>query len=152
MHYQEYFQDENDPAPHVYVIYHNGDRWGKIKVGRRTLDFDLSGGGTRSIPISRPVVLHSNISGGSKLHVIYRDEEYDDKACMKSLELDKENEWETIILTDTGLDRWEPTFDTELWKEKGILNLFIQKVGQGSGEKAVEMRPTMIRVLEIDNL
>ena len=147
-----YYQGEKDPAPHVYIIYHNGEVWDQLKVGNRTLDFDLKGGGTRSIPISRPVVLHSNLSGTSKLHVIYRDEEYDDNACMKSLELGKENEWETIILTETGLDRWEPTFDTELWKEKSILNLFIQKVGQGSGEKAVEMPPTMIRVLEIDGL
>jgi hypothetical protein len=147
-----YFQDEKDPAPHVYIIYHDGENWDKLKVGHRTLDFDLSGGGTRSIPISRPVVLHSDRSGSLRLHVIYRDEEYDDKACLKTLELGKASDWKTTILTETGLDRWEPTFDTELWKEKGILNLFIQKVGQGSGEKAVEMPPTMIRVLEIDKL
>ena len=116
------------------------------------MDFDLSGGGTRSIPISRPIVLHSNHSGDSKLHVIYRDEEYDNNACLKTLDLDRPGEWQTNIITDTGLDRWEPTFDTELWKEKGILNLFVQKVGQGSGEKAVEMPPTMISVLELDKL
>ena len=147
-----YYQDEYDPAPHVYIIYHNGDIWDRIKVDQRTLDFDLSGGGTRSIPISRPIVLHTGNSGRSKLHVIYRDEEYNDKACMKTIDLGMANDWETTILTETGLDRWEPTFDTELWKMKGILNLFIQEVGQGSGEKFVEMPPTMIRVLEIDKL
>ena len=71
---------------------------------------------------------------------------------MKTIELEKTRDWNTTILTDNGLDRWEPTFDTELWKEKGILNLFTQKVGQGSGEKAVQMPPTMIRILEIDGL
>jgi hypothetical protein len=147
-----YYQDKNDLAPHVNIIYNTGESWNGLKVGQRTLDFDLSGGGTRSIPISRPIILHSNNSGASKLHVIYRDEEYNDKACLKTLELGKGSDWETSILTETGLDRWEPTFDTELWKDRGILNLFVQKVGQGSGEKAVEMPPTMIRVLEIDNL
>lgn len=145
-----YYQDKGDLAPHVYIIYHNGEKWDQLKVGHRTLDFDLSGGGTRSIPISRPVVLHSNNSGGSKLHVIYRDEEHNDKASLKTIELGMASNWETTILTETGLDRWEPTFDTELWKNKGVLNLFIQKVGQGSGERAVEMPPTMIRVLEIN--
>jgi hypothetical protein len=147
-----YFQGQEDAAPHVYIIYHNGETWDQLKVGQRTLDFDLSGGGTRSIPISRPVVLHSNRSGGSKLHVIYRDEEYHDKACLKTFDIGKPGEWQTNIITDTDLDRWEPTFDTELWKEKGVLNLFIQKVGQGSGEKAVDMPPTMIYVLELDKL
>jgi hypothetical protein len=147
-----YFQGQEDMAPHVYIIYHNGETWNQLRVGQRTLDFDLSGGGTRSIPISRPVVLHSNHSDDSKLHVIYRDEEYKNKACLKTFDLNKQKDWETTILTDTGLDRWEPTFDTELWKEKGILNIFIQEVGQGSGEKAVEMPATMIRILEIDGL
>jgi hypothetical protein len=147
-----YYQGEDDLAPHVYIIYHDGETWGQHRVDHRTLDFDLSGGGTRSIPISRPVVLHSNHSGESKLHVIYRDEEYGDKACMKTIELEHTSDWETTILTETRLDRWEPSFDTELWKEKGILNLFVQEVGQGSGEKAVEMPPTMIRILEIDGL
>lgn len=147
-----YYQGEQDLAPHVYIIYHNGIVWDQLKVGQRTLDFDLRGGGTRSIPISRPLVLHTNNSGESKLHVIYRDEEYDDNACMKTLEMENTRDWKTTLLTDTSLDRWEPSFDTELWKEKGILNLFIQKVGQGSGEKAVDMPPTMIRVLEINGL
>ncbi len=145
-----YYQNKGDLAPHVYIIYHNGEKWDQLKVDHRALDFDLSGGGTRSIPISRPVVLHTSNLGISKLHVIYRDEEYNDKACLKTIELGKASNWETTILTDTGLDRWEPTFDTELWKNKGVLNLFIQKVGQGSGEKAVEMPPSMIRVLEIN--
>jgi hypothetical protein len=147
-----YYQAEGDLAPHVYIIYYNGGKWDQLKVGQRALDFDLSGGGTRSIPISRPVVLHTRNSGVSKLHVIYRDEEYNDKACLKTIELGKASNWETTILTETGLDRWEPTFDTELWKNKGVLNLFIQKVGQGSGEKAVELPPSMISVLEIDGL
>ena len=71
---------------------------------------------------------------------------------MKSSLKGKASNWKTTILTETGLDRWEPTFDTELWKNKGVLNLFIQKVGQGSGEKAVELPPSMISVLEIDGL
>lgn len=146
-----YFQETDDEAPHVYIIYNDGLKWDHLKVDKRSMDFDLSGGGTRSIPISRPVILYSNQTGSPKLHVIYRDEEYDDNACMKTVCLDKKDKWETTILTENGLDRWEPTFDTELWKQSKTLNLFIQKVGQGSGEKAVQMPPTIIRILELDN-
>jgi len=146
-----YYQGVDDKAPHVYIIYYDGNKWDQLKVDQRSLDFNLSGGGTRSIPISRPVILYSNQTGVSQLHIIYRDEEYDNNACMKTINLDKQREWKTTILTKNSLDRWEPTFDTELWKEKGVLNLFIQKVGQGSGdEKSVEMPATMISVLEIE--
>jgi hypothetical protein len=145
-----YFQKKEDKAPQIYVIYNQGKGWKHLKVDHRNLDFDLRGGGTRSIPISRPIVLHNLRNGIEKLHVIYRDEEYDNKACLKSINLEEMNNWETLILTEEGLDRWEPTYDLELWKQKGIFSLFIQKVGQGSGEKAVEMRPTMISVLEVD--
>jgi hypothetical protein len=145
-----YFQQEEDEVPQVYVIYNSGIGWDRLKVDHRTLDFDLAGAGTRSIPISRPVILHSNQQGSSKIHVIYRDEEYNNNACLKSMTIGQEGNWDTILLTEDGLDRWEPTFDTELWKDKGILHLFMQKVGQGSGERAVDMPPQMIRVVEVE--
>ena len=119
-------------------------------MGQRDLDFELSGAGTRSIPISRPVVLHSDHDGDSKLHVIYRDEEYDNNACIKTLNMGQSDSWENRVLTENGLDRWEPTYDLELWRQKEILHLFIQKVGQGSGEKPVDRSATMIRVMEVD--
>jgi hypothetical protein len=145
-----YFQKKGDIAPQVYVIFNIGKGWEHMKVDHRNLDFELGGTGTRSIPISRPIILHSYQDGFSKLHVIYRDEEYNNNACLKTIRLNNDPFWTTILLSDNGLDRWEPTFDTELWKQKGRLNLFIQKVGQGSGEKAIEMPPQMIIVMEID--
>ena len=145
-----YFQKKEDIAPQVYVIYNRGKGWEHIRVDQRNLDFELSGGGTRSIPISRPIALCEEKNGSPILHIIYRDEEYDNRACMKSINMDQIDTWETLILTKNGLDRWEPTYDLELWKQKGILHLFIQKVGQGSGEKSVESPPTMISVMEVD--
>lgn len=145
-----YFQLEEDEAPQVYVIYNPGKGWDHMKVDQRTLDFDLAGAGTRSIPISRPVILHDQGGDVPRIHVIYRDEEYDNNACIKTLSMNQEDVWESTVLTKNGLDRWEPTFDTELWKDRGILHLFIQKVGQGSGETTVDLPPQIIRVVEIE--
>jgi len=43
---------------------------------------------------------------------------------------------------------WEPSFDTELWRSKGVLSLFVQAVQQvdGEGQAAVAAQP--VRVLD----
>lgn len=46
-----------------------------------------------------------------------------------------------------GLDSWEPGFDTELWRKKGELNLFIQKVQQVDAEGRADVPAEMIQVL-----
>jgi hypothetical protein len=43
---------------------------------------------------------------------------------------------------------WEPSFDTELWRSKGELNLFLQDVRQVDGEGMAEVAPSMVRVLQ----
>lgn len=145
-----YYQKPGDQAPQIYVVFNLGSGWKHMKAGNRMLDFDLGGTGTRSIPISRPVILHTGEKGSSYIHVIYREEELGDKACMLTRKTGVSGNWETILLSKQGLDRWEPTYDTELWKNRGLLHLFIQKAGQGSGEKAVDMPPQTVRVLEIN--
>ena len=51
-------------------------------------------------------------------------------------------------LTDFSVEAWEPSHDTELWKSRRQLHLFVQKTGQGDGERTVEQEPTSVYVLE----
>jgi hypothetical protein len=43
---------------------------------------------------------------------------------------------------------WEPSFDTELWRSKGELNLFMQDVRQVDGEGMAKVAPSMVKVLQ----
>jgi beta-glucanase (GH16 family) len=43
---------------------------------------------------------------------------------------------------------WEPSFDTERWKKEGILNLFVQRTGQGDGETLENLPPQPVYILE----
>jgi len=43
---------------------------------------------------------------------------------------------------------WEPSYDTELWKQKHILHLFVQKTDQADAEGKSDMIPQMVQVLE----
>lgn len=53
-------------------------------------------------------------------------------------------------LTDFSVDAWEPTFDTSLWNKYHRLNIFVQKVGQGDGERLSDLEPQPVSVLEVD--
>lgn len=61
----------------------------------------------------------------------------------------REFQWRTEKLTNFSLDRWEPSYDTELLKQNR-LHIYLQKVGQESGEKATTMKPQMVHVLEVN--
>ena len=56
---------------------------------------------------------------------------------------------EIIDLTDFPVDAWEPTLDTELWTHRRKLHVFVQRTGQGDGERSVDIEPQMVNVLEV---
>jgi hypothetical protein len=51
-------------------------------------------------------------------------------------------------LSAASVGDWEPTYDTELWKDKKILDLFVQKVVQVDGEGRANVLPEPVQVLE----
>ena len=51
-------------------------------------------------------------------------------------------------LLKTPVGSWEQSYDTELWKQKRILHLFVQKTDQADGEGKSDMKPQMVQVLE----
>jgi hypothetical protein len=55
--------------------------------------------------------------------------------------------WTTRIVEGLEVGQWEPSYDTELWRNRGDFSLFVQKVGQGEGgERAEEMAPQPVKV------
>jgi hypothetical protein len=51
-------------------------------------------------------------------------------------------------LGDASVGAWEPSFDTELWRRDGVLNLFMQDVRQADAEGSAAGAPSMVRVLQ----
>jgi len=143
-----YFQAQRDSCPQYYVIHRTTGLWEASRASSRKTDFDLGGMGSRSIPMSRPQLLYRNKGEKKGLFMIYRDDEYNGTVRLASARIPA-LEWSTVDITDYSLERWEPSYDTELWKEKGALHIFLQKVGQESGEKAVAMNPQSVSILEV---
>ena len=138
-----YWRAQGDSIPQYRLVRFDGKAWSAAQVGARRTPFSLSGGGTKSIPISRPQI----VTDGRRTMLIYRDEERGSLVTFaQSRGLRR---WRVRDLTQDPVDAWEPSLDYERWKREGVLDLFVQRVGQGDGEKTVDLPPQTVRILEI---
>ena len=130
------------------LIYFDGQSWQVKQVLDRKTAFSLSGGGTKKIPISRPQIVVNNTNGKISAIMLYRDEENGSVASVASSNDLSTNVWTSKNITTTSLDNWEPSYDTELWKQSKKLHIFIQQAGQGDGEKLENIAPQPVYLLE----
>lgn len=141
-----YWRDADSKVPQFRMVWLDGAGWHSSQVGERTQPFSLSGGGTKMIPISRPVCVSCD---KGKL-MIFRDAERGSKLSLAYLPAGARS-WQVTDLGDTDLDAWEPTIDRNMWQNSGRLNVFVQATHQGDGEKvSADTEPTMVSVAEIE--
>ena len=57
--------------------------------------------------------------------------------------------WDYSDLTDFSVESWEPSYDTELWKMSQQLHIFVQKMGQGDGEKLDSLPAQPVYIYEV---
>lgn len=143
-----YYRSATDSCTQYYLIGKRESEWFTSKATSRTQDFNLSGMGSRSIPISRPQLVFKRAKNRKALYLIYRDDERPNRVVISRFDLATQT-WSSYDVARHKLGRWEPAFDTELWKVKNKLHLFVQEVGQESGERAVDMEPTEVSIIEI---
>ncbi|KAA5549153.1 BNR repeat-containing protein [Adhaeribacter rhizoryzae] len=143
-----YYRPAGSPVPQYHLVYHDGSKWQTQQISNRQTAFSLSGSGTKKIPISRPQIMVNQIGSKTGAYMLFRDEERGSKVSLgicKDLAVKK---WEVKDLTADAVGNWEPSYDTELWRNSGLLHVFVQKVGQGDGEKLENIKPQMVRILE----
>lgn len=137
----------SDNVPQYKVIYFSEKKWKLIDTDFHQKPFNLGGGGTKSIPISRPEILVNK----SMLYLLFRDEERNNKITLAYTNLDK-IQWKLTDLTNYSVGQWEPNFDKELWNEKEQLHIFSQNVSQADGEGLAKIDPQLVRVIAIKKL
>ena len=140
-----YWRPQGTDVPQFHLIYYDGSRWETSQIGHRTSPFTLSGGGSKRIPISRPKIL---IDRKDRVFVVYRDIERSSRVSVAQSVGAGFGRWKIHDLTTDSAGLWEPGYDTVLWQRDNVLNLFVQKVGQGDAETLEELPPQMVYVLE----
>jgi hypothetical protein len=143
-----YWREEGSMVPQYHVIYKKDSLWKTVNTGFRTTAFTLAGAGTRRIPVSRPQIISWSKGQKKSVAIIFRDAERHNKVSMAVSDDIEKNRWALKDIHYEDMGSWEPSYDTELWKQKKVLNLFIQKTEQADAEGLTDMPPTMVKVLE----
>lgn len=143
-----YWRDEGSDVPQYRIVWHDGRQWQMKQVMERTTPFSLSGGGTKMIPISRPRMAVRQNGKRYEGYYIFRDaDERGGKVSVAYSKDIKKGKWKIMNLTDYNVGAWEPSYDIKLWNEQGTLDIFVQTTYQGDGEKTVDARGEMVRVV-----
>jgi BNR repeat-containing family member len=139
-----YWGEADSKIPQYRIVYFDEEKWNQRQVSQRQTPFTLSGGGTKRIPISRPQI----VVDSERIIVIFRDIERQNRISAANCHKRNPSNCRILDLSQTEVGMWEPTLDQQLWKQKKLLHLFIQKVGQGDGERLENLPPQMISILE----
>ncbi len=136
-------------VPQYHMVYRDSTGWKSKQISDRKTAFSLSGGGTKKIPISRPQILVDDKNDSIKAYLIYRDVERDSKVSVNvCADLDSD-QWLVYDLTDFPVDSWEPSYDTELWKDSSILDIYVQRSGQGDAEGLEDIPAQPVYIIEM---
>lgn len=139
-----YWRDQDSDVPQYRIIYNLGNKWESQNLGFRETAFSLSGVGTKRIPISRPQVVGAFKNGAV---VVFRDEERNSKVSLAINKNLKRNKWKIVDLLPDNVGSWEPSFDTELWKNKKILSIYVQKSEQADLEGQTKTPAQKVKVV-----
>jgi hypothetical protein len=143
-----YWREAGSTIPQYHLVFKNRQGWKTQDLGFRKTPFSLSGAGSKRIPISRPQIIAWQKGRLLSAALIFRDEERGSKVSVAVANDLSSGTWKISDLTDHSAGSWEPTYDTELWKKKGVLNLFLQNVEQVDGEGKADIPPQPVEVLE----
>ena len=143
-----YWRRAGRTVPQYQVVYRSGGAWKELELDFRRTPFSLSGAGTKAIPISRPQLMVDAQADRPAALLVFRDEERGSRVSVASISDFGARRWTVRDLTTDAVGAWEPSFDTELWRTQGELNLFLQAVRQVDGEGAANVPPSKVRVLQ----
>ena len=136
-----------DGFPQYSIIFLKNGQWQLLNTNFQNTNFNLGGGGTKSIPISRPKILIKKNS----IYLLFRTKERSNKITL-AITTKNHQEWKLFDITEQSVGQWEPNYDVELWKSKNLLHIFSQKVVQIDGEGLAEVNPQPVKILEINNI
>jgi hypothetical protein len=143
-----YWRGKGATVPQYRVVFRLDNAWQVQDLGFRSTAFSLSGTGTKRIPVSRPQIIAWQSGKISSAAIIFRDEERGNKVSVATCNDLRRPSWAVTNLSQFSVGSWEPTYDTELWKQRGVLHLFVQRTEQADAEGVTNTAPQMVQVLE----
>ena len=132
-----YWRDEEDDIPRYRVIWNDGNGWYQSIVPGSDRPFNLGSG---NAPISRPQL----VAEDGRAIMVFRSAARGNRVTIASTKDIRKGKWTLHDITGYSVHSWEPTLDSELWRQSGQLHIFVQDCGPES-----DATFSMIKVLEL---
>lgn len=144
-----YYANDVNGIPQYQHLWFDGSKWCCTKISERDTSFNLQGGGTLQIPISRPEIL---IDDNDRVFIIYRGDMSRDALAFSMLEMEGAKYQVTIsneILWPEYIEFSEPVIDRERWRKEKILSCLIQRTAQPDGDRSHEIKSSDLKIVDI---
>jgi hypothetical protein len=135
--------NSGNPNRQYMLFYYNGSQWLSSQVSNRASDTSIDTGGGDVRDLGRPIVL---VDKQNRVLVVTRSEDTGmgkfNQSTVKNniviyystnLYTSLTPTWTTLTLDSASMGNYEPTYDENMWKTYGILDLFYEPTGL-SGE------------------
>lgn len=144
-----FYADDFNGVPQYQHLWFDGREWRCCVVSDRTKPFDLEGGGTLQIPMSRPEIV---IDKTDQVYVIYRCDTTGDRMVATRLIPPRyeKNSSETKILWEESLEFAEPVLDRMRWVKEQILSMLIQRNSQPDHDSGVSPHAEPVYIVDWD--
>lgn len=142
-----FYSDDPQGIPQYQHLWFDGLVWNRDYISERTESFDLVGGGTLQIPISRPEIVIDSLD---RVYVVFRGDLTGDRMSVQRL-LPPEyvpEESETRVLWNEPLGFAEPVVDKARWDSEEVLSMLIQWNGQPPHDTKVVPKYTPIYIVD----
>lgn len=143
-----YWRDAGSKIPQFHIVYNVQGAWHTRALNFRQSPFTLEGQGTKAIPISRPQLLLDQQGDQLTGLLLFRDAERGNRVSVAQITDLSSGTYKVHDLTEHGVGAWEPSYDTELWRQRRELHVFLQAVAQVDGEGIAQAPASMVRVLQ----
>ena len=145
-----FYADDENGIPQYQHLWFNGKRWQNKVISKRDSAFDLEGGGTLQIPISRPDIV---IDDQDRVYVIYRGDLTDNRLAVTRLlppNYNFEGGKQTHILWKESVEFAEPVIDHLRWGKEKILSMLVQKNFQPPHDKNIMPKFEPVYIMDWD--
>ncbi len=140
-----YRKNDTSGIPQYFHQWWDGHNWRRTQISQFTDAFTVKGPGAKPIPMSRPNLF---FDADDRICVLYRDTRQGSRPMMATAGGLNYEKWRHVTLADVNLMVWEPTYDLARWRQKRVLDLYMQPTDQGYHETVTNTGPQMVSVLE----
>jgi len=143
-----FYSDDPNGIPQYQHLWLDGKTWRHQYISQRETAFDLTGGGTLQIPISRPEIV---VDCWNNAYVIYRGDFTGGKMTILRLAAPdyRYDPAQALAVWDEELGYAEPIIDRVRWQQSNILTLLLQHNQQPDGDTAHELLSMPVTLLDL---